>query len=84
MTITEPGIYFTRDGREVTVLEVRNAGNVDTFAVGRYWDEFACSDRFGVWIAATGEFIELVNGAESPASLAPFDIVSRKPESEGT
>lgn len=78
MTIDEPGTYITRDGREVTILEVRENG-----AVGRYWDEFNSRDRFGVWMAVDGLFLGLVNGAESPASLDPFDIVSRKPESEG-
>lgn len=40
MTITEPGTYITRDGREVTILEVRENG-----AVGRYWDAVLGSKR---------------------------------------
>lgn len=75
MTIDEPGTYITRDGREVTILEVRENG-----AVGRYWDEFSSRDRFGVWMAVDGLFLGLVNGAESPASLDPFDIVLRGPK----
>lgn len=64
MTITEPGIYLTRDGREVTILEVRENG-----AVGRYWDEFNSRDRFGLWMTVDGLFLGLVNGAESPARI---------------
>ena len=79
MTITEPGIYITRDGREVTILEVRGI-----HAVGRYFDEFHGEPRYGLWSMSTSTFLGLVNGAESPASLDPFDIVSRKAESACT
>lgn len=72
MTITEPGIYFTRDGRVVTVLATRGI-----HAVGRYLDEFHGEHRYGLWAMSSGQFLGLVNGAENPVSMDAFDIVEK-------
>lgn len=80
VVVSGPGDYVSRDGRRITVHEVRAAGEPDTTvfaATGSVWREFRGKVRprgFCTWH---------VSGRRLPLDEAPSDIVGPWMDDEG-